>query len=240
MDTAIARPHFELSDLQPRPEWILEEIEDINGDARSARCNSCFAPLSWGQWFSMNGDGALISCHSCGELLLETPDCGEVTPEQAAEVLSESYLDRVWYHATTDPDWLNTVQKAGHGDLLVHVGDRLSALSRADWLGLSKSPKAKLGRKVYLYSFRIYIPDYIVPAIGQDMGCSWQQTIGRPIQMERAKLQGEERSDDYLTISDNDPLMVYYNRFEIPGAFSLLLAAGLIEGESLTVESRQY
>ncbi len=228
------RPRFELSELKPKPRWILEEIEDINSDALSARCGSCSASLSWAQWILMEGRCGTYHCHSCGAELIGNPDCGQITAEEASEVLSRNYLDRTWYHATKDENWLSSVQSAGSGDLLVHVGDRLSALARADFI------TRRGGQTVYLYSFRIYIPDSIAPAVAKDMGRGWQTRVAYPLPMERARILGEDLNEDYLTITDDAPLMVYHNRYEVPGSFSLLLAAALIEEDSVEVERKQH
>lgn len=233
MDTTAPRPSFtrkELAILGSR--FTLQAIEDLDADALRAACPECGAALSWGQWLELEKLDRRTSCHSCdsrfyGDGYTTSPP----TEELAAELSQEGYFDRVWYHATDRADWVSEVRAAFGGNLLVHAGSKLSALSRADDLIRQGNGSTEF----YLYSFRLKSTSGFLTELLEDMCEDWQITTAQQQEMTVCDLRGEgiERTRH---LSSRVRGAGYYNRYELPGDISLLFQAKLIAVESVECE----
>lgn len=237
MDTAtlareIARPQFTLGQIPPKAHWILRGIEDLNGDALDAVCWSCETPLSWGQWLRGRNYNSHSECHNCGERIISEGFARDLPRHHVRELRRPDYFDRVWYHATKSENWVEDVQTAEEGRLLVHAGSLLSALSRADDLYRENSLHHP---EIFLHSFRLKDPELVSPTIFDDMMDDWPVRTDYLESMRVCPVEGidSEIIGEWQTIEAGYAAAPYYNRYELPGDISLILAASLIDEYSL-------
>lgn len=143
MDTSIApilepveaaRPRFDLRDIPQATRVLAGGIEDLNADALDAICPGCKATLSWGQWLNASFNrNRQITCHACS-LPISVKDLTKepIPAYRLEEVQATGYFDRVWHHATRSEHWAEEVMDAEQGQLLIHAGSKLAALSLAN------------------------------------------------------------------------------------------------------------
>lgn len=212
--------------------FTLQGISDLDAQALDLICVACRMPLDWWQWFQSRGYSRDTNC-DCGEPV--TRRFGRKLPShQRFAVESPGYFDRVWYHASHNRNWIEDVQGAEDGELLVHAGSKLAALSRADDLGRGHLFGDR--KPIYLHSFLLSDPSAISTTIYDDLMDEWPVRLDDEDPMPLCPIEDEEeRSDSYSW----QPLdygvqgAPYYNRYEIPGEISLILHAGLINRDSV-------
>lgn len=217
------RPTFNRAELDPKNHWILEEIEDINSDALDAVCGECQAKLSWAQWLNSSQGSR---CHRCDSLILvgysET-----ISKELIASVKDPDYFDREWFHASKRKNWSRSTRDAEQGNLLVHAGSRLAALSRADDIFRENSG---LTGEYYLHSFRLRSSASFSHSMLEDMEDDWQTDLRYPQEMLICSVKGEAATDDHLELSKKGIRgAAYYNRYDVPGDISIIFHAKLIQ-----------
>lgn len=227
------RPTFERSEISDRFHWILDEIQDLSADALASACDYCGASFSWGQWLTSAGEDSNFHCHSCSKAVHPHDSTQDPSEALVSELRSPGYFDRIWYHATIQKDWLQAVQEAADGELLVHAGDRLTALGRADYLrhAHSQSYRSSEPLPIYLHSFRLRVTEGFAPEILEDSSDDWPEDLSDHF-FGMQVLVGEGP----LNISDSFIGAPYYNRYEAPGTISLILGAKFIDGDSLSTE----
>ncbi len=233
LDCGIARPQYRLCDIPSKAHWILRGIEDLNGDALDAICWNCDTPLSWAQWLRGRNFQSHSHCHSCGERVVSEDFSRDLPRHHVRELRRADYFARTWYHATRDESWVPTVQEAEDGKLFVHAGSLLSALSRADDL---YSERSSVHPTVYLHSFQLKDPGLVSPTIFDDMMDDWPIRTDLQHSMRVCLVEGidEEIIGNWQDLEPCFKAAPYYNRYELPGDISLILAASLIDGHSVT------
>ena len=224
------RPSFERSQIVSKRHFILEEIPDLNADAMGAACEKCGARFSWGQWLNAIHRMEQVSCHRCESPIYNEDFCLDPTEELLAELRAPGYFDRTWYHATLRKDWLRSVRQSFSGGLLVHAGDRLTALARADnfyeanrFAHLAKSPK-----EIFLYSFRFRSTRGFRPELFEDMGEDWAEDLTHRMSM-RVLANGDSSPAGDVSMDESFRGAGYYNRYEIPGGVSVIAPAKHIQ-----------
>lgn len=226
------RTQFTFDEIDPRHQWILQEIPDVNADAMDAACQNCLNPISWGQWLNAANYANKICCNVCGTRIF-SEDCNAPLPKRfQAELTSPDYFDRTWYHATRDKDWARKVRRAKDGNLLVHAGSKISALSRADDLysDYYDDPSNANSRSYYLHEFRLRSSKSFSRVVLEDMVDSWQTDLLEPWKMALCQVEGEQPSNRSLYLTPEGSRGVpYYNRYELPGEISILFHAQLIQ-----------
>lgn len=240
--TTNPRPQFSRSEIVPKNHWILREIPDVNADAMDATCYSCEAPLSWAQWLNATDAAMQIRCHGCQSYVF-TDGASNPVPQETHDAVQEpGYFDRTWYHVSRERNWAKIVRKARDGDLIVHAGSKLSALSRAD--DLSYEEEGNSAGPYYLHSFRLRSTRRFGRSILEDMVDSWQTTLSKPVAMDLCavaehRLFGGTRPTEELS-PEGYHGAPYYNRYEVPGDISLLFHARLIQLNTVeTVELKR-
>jgi len=224
--TSAQRPSYSRSQISSKNHWILEEISDFNVDAMDAVCWSCEATMSWGQWLNSFDYSTKVKCHSCEKLVLCESSVQALPQRVAEEVQDSGYFDRTWYHASTRKNWAQSARRALQGQLIVHAGSRIAALSRADTL----IEENGIGTAIYLHSFRLRSSSAIARTVLDDACDSWQDELIDPRFMEVCPIQGEDAKDTRLSLSTEGYRGApYYNRYEVPGDISLLIHAKLIQ-----------
>lgn len=226
--TEAQRPSYSHSQISSMNHWILEEITDFNAYALDAICQHCKVKLSWGQWLNSIDYHLMLKCHSCSGMLF--PEVwGEFMPRTSFEAVQEpDYFARTWYHASDRKHWASEVRAALRGQLLIHAGTKLSALSRADAL------YEETGKQVpiYLHSFRLRSTRSISRSVLDDACDAWQDELTDPQAMVICPVEGDDDDGERLRLSlsaEGYRGAPYYNRYEIPGDISLLVHAKLIQ-----------
>lgn len=214
-------------DLTPRVQLILEAVEDLNADALDARCYSCKAPMSWGQWLNTSDLKLDVPCHACGEHLIS--GFSDPVPRATYEEVQEpDYFDRVWYHATTKKDWAQATRKAG---AVIHAGNLLAALSRADDLYWENHEGVA---EFDLYSFRLRSSKSFTRVLLDDAEVDWQSSMDHPHFMDSAEIVDLQQSPKELVLEPKGIRgAAYYNRYETPGGISILFDASLVQLNSV-------
>jgi len=226
--TATQKPSYGRSQISSKNHWILDEIPDFDADALDAVCQHCKVKLSWGQWLNSIDYHLNLRCHSCAGILF--PEMwGESMPRASFDAVQDpGYFDQTWYHASDRRHWAQEVRAALRGELLIHAGTRLSALSRADTL------YEETGKQVpiYLHSFRLRSTKSLSRIVLDDACDLWQDELTDPRAMAICPVEGDDDDGEALSLSlspEGYRGAPYYNRYEIPGDISLLVHAGLIQ-----------
>ena len=221
----------------PRSKYhhMLQEIPDLDAQALDFICLECGTELSWWQWFESRNYNRGVLC-DCGELIPPGGFKRRLPRHQQLAVEEPGYFDRRWYHATRTEDWAEIIQDAEDGELLVHAGSKLSALSRADDMSRTSLNSS---RPMFLYSFRLTAPDRISTTVYDDMMDEWPTRLGEGTSLWECALEndgadGLNSGFSFSHLDDIIPGAPYYNRYELPGEISLIFHAGLID--LLTVE----
>ncbi len=225
------RPQLTLNELSPRIHWVLQGVEDINGEAPNSACLSCGSTLSWAQWFNSADSSMRTSCHECGRFLRPSSGTAKYPSEDFREELLETgYFDQTWYHTSKDKNWARTVRHADGGQALVHAGSRLSALSRADDLYEDDQEST-----YYLHSFRLRSTRHFDRRLFGDACTNWQKLLSVP--QRYVRVYAETLESSYV----DSPLQVggklglgYYNCYELPGEVSILFHAPLVQLNTVT------
>lgn len=228
----ITRPIFSLDQVSPKNHWILEEIEDINADALDASCYDCEAKLSWAQWLNSSDPKISTKCHSCDHGIYSESFLSALPEKLLKQIAEPGYFDRTWYHASTKEDWARSARSAEHGELIVHAGSKLAALSRADDVYAESESKGEL----YLHSFSLRSSRSFARSVLYDMVEDWQDRISDPTPMElevpgtlEEKLASRKITPVLELTADGYRGAPYYNRYELPGDISILFHAKLIQ-----------
>lgn len=95
-------------------------------------------------------DGRRLVCPHCNESTIA--NAGEVSliPQALENFDPEVTKKTVWYHATTDADWHNTISADESNPPVVHAGTKLAAWMRAKTLHADEP-----GKKFYLYEVHV-------------------------------------------------------------------------------------
>ena len=223
--TNAPRPEFTRDQISPRNHWILDEVSDLNADALDARCSKCEAKLSWGQWLNACDYKLRTSCHNCGAMIFTDGFSTPLPRETWEEVQQPGYFDRVWYHASRKKDWAREIHTARDGQLLVHAGSKLSALSRADDI-FTDTPSDE---PLYLHSFRLRSSRSFTRTVLDDMMESWQTRLSHPLDMEICEIKGFAPSGATMALGERIRGAAYYNRYELPGDISIIFHGKLVQ-----------
>lgn len=209
--------------------FALQGITNMDDQALDLICTACGGPLSWWQWFQSKSYSRESNC-ACGERIPRNRFKRGLPDHQRYAVASPGYFDGPWFHATRKENWADAVQSPQDGQLLVHAGSKLSALSRAD--DLVKEISIEHG-PVYIHSFLLTDPSAISPTVYDDMGENWPVRIDEGHAMRICPFEDEEEAADsynsWQRLEAGYQGAPYYNRYEIPGEISLILHAGLID-----------
>ena len=217
-------------------ELMLTEIEDINAPALDAVCGECAAPLSWAQWLiEAYGPSNSTLCATCGKPPRVRFFERNLPTYRVEEIKAPGYFERTWYHATDNPCWAEDVQSAMDGELLIHAGSKIAALSRAVDL---RRDSGEAEDPLYLHSFRLSATDSMGRTVIEDADGYWPETLSEALESRRLEIcaiEGEPYVERFEKFSFEEGLrgVPYYNRYELPGDISLLLHAGLIDLESV-------
>ena len=237
MDTLSEAQIIEIDggDFRTRYRWILSELTDLNAPALAAQCYRCETPMSWRQWLT-SANHADTECSQCGKTLY-FDDCTADLPseELIGELRAPGYFDRTWYHATRTEDWIEAVRKSSDGELIVHAGDKLTALSRADYLRSVSREEGADTEPIYLYSFTLSSTEGFSTAVLNDCDEAWQERLGKPYLMDVLIAEQDSR-EQMIALSGDRPGATYYNCYELPGTLSVLFAAQLIDASSVSTE----
>ena len=237
MDTLSEAQIIEIDggDFRTRYRWILSELTDLNAPALAAQCYRCETPMSWRQWLT-SANHADTECSQCGKTLY-FDDCTADLPseELIGELRAPGYFDRTWYHATRNENWLQEVREASDGELIIHAGDKLTALSRADWLYSGGDSESGKGQPVYLHSFTLSSTEGFSTAVLNDCDEAWQERLDKPYLMD-VLIAEQDSKEQMIALSKDRPGATYYNRYELPGTLSALFAAQLIDASSVSTE----
>lgn len=231
------RPLFELSDITDMRHHILDSIEDLNADALSSVCEICGARMSWGQWLNASDLLSLTKCHRC-DSLVDTGTCLDPSEALLAELREPGYFDRTWYHATMRRNWLSGARGTFGGEFLIHAGDRLTALARADSFYESRgiSPKGERRLEVFIYSFRFQNSQSFRRELFDDMEMEWPEDRGHERPM-RVIGNGDSSPAGDVTMYPSFPGAGYYNRYELPGTVSVIAPAKSIDLDTVEMIS---
>lgn len=219
------RPEFTRADMSDRSHWILDEVTDLNADALDAQCYKCSAKLSWGQWLNACDPKTRTNCHSCGAMIFTDGFSTPLPRETWEQVQQPEYFDQVWYHASRKKNWAQDIRKAKGGELLVHAGSKLSALSRADDIFTDTPAETPL----YLHSFRLRSSRSFTRTVLEDMMEDWQITLGHPYDMGVCEIDGGGRAEGYSYLDQKKRGAAYYNRYELPGDISIIFHGKLVQ-----------
>jgi len=237
MDTLSEAEIIEIDggDFRTRYRWMLSELSDLNAPALAAQCHGCGTPMSWKQWLT-SANHAQTECVQCGHWLY-FDDCTADLPseELLAELRSPGYFDRTWYHASLSENWFERVQGAADGGLIVHAGDRLTALSRADYLRSEREARQLPAQTVYLHSFRLSAAEPFSADVLDDCDEYWQEQLSKPSPM-AVLVSAPGSKEQMVTLTEATPGATYYNRYELPGTLSLIFTARSIDGASTSTE----
>ena len=222
------RPSFERSEIVSKRHFILEEIPDLNTDAMGAACEKCGARFSWGQWLNASDRMKQMKCHCCANPICNEDFCLDPSERLLAELREPSYFDRTWYHATLRKNWLQSARETHGGEFLIHAGDRLTALARAD--GFYESNRYRAGREleIFLYSFKFRGVRSFRPEFFDDMGDDWPEDLSHEIAM-RVLANGDPSPAGDVSMDESFRGAGYYNRYEIPGGVSVIAPAKHIQ-----------
>lgn len=226
-----------VSSRQSKYHHTLQEIPDLDAQALDFICLECGAELNWWQWFESRNYNRDTLC-----------DCGEVIPpggfkrrlprHQQLAVQEPGYFSQRWYHATRTASWAETVQDAEDGQLVIHAGSKLAALSRADDMSRNSM---NASRPMFLYSFTLTDPSLITTTVYDDMMDEWPTRLDEETPLWECALEddGADGLDSGFSFNHLDEIIPgapYYNRYELPGEISLILHAGLIDLRSVEIE----
>lgn len=100
----------------------LMDETDLRMGLSAGVCQKCKRRLTRVEW----------KMHSCSQCLIRTQYGAVVNVEPSSHALlnKDIVLKYVWFHATTTPNWLDTVQQATNHPY-VYVGSFISAMERA-------------------------------------------------------------------------------------------------------------
>lgn len=232
------RPHFERSEITSKRHFILDEISDLNADALGAACEKCSAHFSWGQWLNAGDRMEQMRCHRCDSSIYNEDFCLDPSEETLAEFRKPGYFDRTWYHATTRADWVRGVRGAFGGDFLIHAGDRITAMARADNFHEANGFPYRAGREleIFLYSFKFRSTRGFRSELFEDMGEDWPEDLGHRTTM-RVLANGVSSPARSLLMDRSFRGAGYYNRYEVPGSVSVIAAAKHIQLNTVEVVS---
>lgn len=234
--TNTPRPELTRADMADRNHWILDEVPDLNADALDAQCYKCAAKLSWGQWLNACDSKTRTGCHSCGVMIFTDGFSAPLPRETWEQVQQPDYFDRIWYHASRKKDWAQQVRVAKNGQLLVHAGSKLSALSRADDI-FTDTPSDE---PIYLHSFRLRSSRSFSRTVLDDMTEDWQITVGNPYDMDTCEIEGGGCTGGYKHLDERTRGAAYYNRYELPGDISIIFHGKLVQLNTVeTVELKR-
>jgi len=181
-------------------------------------CGAEMSRRSWGQQRKHYSFG--LNCTSCKKMVKEgtfsynkNAFAGEVCPirvvSRSAHLMNKEEVPQErWFHATKRGNWAEAIQSAStseRGGLMVHVGDRETAMERAKdtfW-----------NRTFYLYEVSIAPDTRILDGIVDDEN-SWPTF--------KEEMEGEDANfPEYVGVD----AVRYVNRYEAPGSISLLVDA---------------
>jgi len=191
-------------------------------------CGAEMSRRSWGQQRKRYSFG--LNCTSCKKMVKDgafsynkNAFAGEVCPirvvSRSAHLMNKEEVPQErWFHATKRGNWAEAIQSAStseRGGLMVHVGDRETAMERAKdtfW-----------NRTFYLYEVSIAPDTHILDGIVDDEN-SWPTF--------KEEMEGEAANfPEYVGVD----AVRYVNRYEAPGSISLL-----VDATKLTVKKKLF
>lgn len=198
---------------------ILTNLRVVEEGHTGLICPTCDSAMTEAAWEKqINKAGLRMTCSACGvstvrwlgQLKNYTPDNAEigVTAESEKFLDAETSRTSTWFHATTRENWFEGINESE--DLLVHVGMKSTAEARIAQL------LREDGGDYYLWEIRLKETAQVNGAILDDKN-EWPSRIG------------DHFNDDYAGYSSDYEATRYVNRWETPGALSLLVQAGALE-----------
>lgn len=129
-------------------------------------------------------------CKECGSL-----EVGFRVREKDKSILSnpEESLQRTWFHATDNPDWMECVTEA---EVTVHIGSYEAALSAAIERSLCESS--------YVFELKLLDTTSIAPWVCPDVVNLWNEEV-----------------DEFTENLEHD-FINYVNLYESPGSISMI------------------
>lgn len=155
------------------------------------------------------GDMRTLQCPSCGTVYTYPPERIFILHKEMGKLSMDTCYQTRWYHATTNPNWLEEVQSTPN--LMVHVGSEESAQDMAN-------ARLKQGNnKVYIHWLTLSTDTLLDPEFVVDTN-DWVDYYDPDIH-------------EYNTYR-------YVNDFEHPGSVSLLVKADTLVGDGRAVLSQ--
>ncbi len=230
------RPKFELGDISTFYSLVADGIKDLNTDAFDAVCKHCQARLSWGQWLNSKDYRKNVVCHICGKAIFYRDHSEWPMPSYHQYLVRHpDFFDRQWYHATTKRDWVEAVQEAANGKLLIHAGSKISALYRATRF-LNRALASNIS-PVSIYAFKLKSTMEFSTTIYDDMGDDWPDRLGDGFTMKVSESTNTARKEKVRREPMGKGILgvPYYNRYEVPGEISILFSSILIDPTTVEV-----
>lgn len=208
---------------------ILTDIRVVGKGQTGLICPECKEPMTEKEWENQREDAAMgMECMNCHQIdFYDDGELYEFTPRTAtigAIAASKRFLKegavpkKTWFHATTRENWFEDINSEVE-PLIVHIGLKSTAMARAsDILATS-------GGTYYLWEVRLAKTAKVNPNILDDNN-HWPIFVG-------------EMDDKYDGYSDDYEVTRYLNRWETPGALSLLVQAGALEVVRMTVHTHK-
>lgn len=158
-----------------------------------------------------------VRCTKCSKHFSLTDVSFNISASTRANVKNGMLKNRAWFHLTVDPNWFDNIQNAStnQGDLLVHIGEKLSAFEIADNY-LKFCPNAEL----HLFEIHLKNTANIVPTLVKDLN-NWPKYTH---EIKSFDFQVEKDCEAFNSRHQN-PAIPYLNRFENAGSVSLLTSA---------------
>lgn len=196
---------------------ILTGIPVVRKGQTGLICPECKAPMSESVWKKVTHADMGMKCSNCPNKF--TPNSAIIGATAASKrfLKERGVRTKTWFHATVNENWFEAIN-AEANPLLVHVGLESTAHARGvDILDYA-------GGTYYLWEVRLSKSAQVNPNILDDNN-RWPLFVG------------EELDAKYAGYSDDYAVTRYLNRWETPGALSLLVQAGVLEVVRMTVHT---
>lgn len=203
---------------------ILTNLRVVEEGHTGLICPTCDSAMTEAAWEKqITKAGYRMTCSACGvstvrwmgQLQNYTPDNAEigVTAESEKFLDVETARTSTWFHATARENWFEGINSKD--GLLVHIGMKSTAEARISQL------LHREGGDYYLWEIRLKETAQVNSDILDDKN-EWPELVG------------DHFNDDYAGYSDDYEATRYVNRWETPGALSLLIQAGALEVVGMT------
>lgn len=203
---------------------ILTNLRVVEEGRTGLICPNCDDAMTEAAWEKqIDKAGYKMACSSCGTSVVRwlgqlqnyTPDTANigVTSESEKFLDVETARTSTWFHATVRENWFEGINKKD--GLLVHVGMESTAQARISQLLYRE------GGEYYMWEIRLKETAQVNADILDDKN-EWPELVG------------DHFNDDYKGYSDDFEATRYVNRWETPGALSLLVQAGALEVVGMT------